>query len=61
MLTCQTFGTLLDNVLNQLHLPPGEFIIHNFRIGVATSAKEAVIADSHIMMLGIPYLLSTKL
>ena len=52
MLTRQTFGTLLDNVLDQLHLPPGEFNTHSFRIGAATSAKEAGIADSQIMMLG---------
>ena len=52
MLTRQTFGNLLDNVLDQLHLPSGEFNTHSFRIGAATSAKEAGISDSQIMMLG---------
>ena len=52
MLTCQLFSTFLDNTLDEMHLSHGEFNTHSFRIGAATSAREAGIADSYIMMLG---------
>ena len=52
MLTRQLFSTFLDNILDEMHLNRGEFNTHSFRIGAATSAKEAGIADSLIMMLG---------
>ena len=52
MLTRQIFATALDNLLTELQLDPGEFNTHSFRIGAATSAKEANISDMHIQMLG---------
>jgi len=52
MLTRQLFSTLLDDILEELHLDRGQFNTHSFRIGAATSAKEAGITDSHIKMLG---------
>ena len=52
MLTRQLFGTALDTILEALQLDHGKYNTHSFRIGAATSAKEAGIADSHIMMLG---------
>lgn len=52
MLTRQLFSTSLNNILDVLGLDRGQYNTHSFRIGVATSAKEAGISDSHIMMLG---------
>ena len=51
-LTRQIFATTLDNLLKELHLNPVEFNTHSFRIGAATSAKEANISDMYIKMLG---------
>ena len=51
-LTCQLFSDSLDNILASLRLDSGEYNTHSFRIGAATSASEAGIPDSTIMMLG---------
>ena len=51
MLTYQFFSTSLDNILDEMHLSYGEFNISRFRIGATTSAKEAGVVDSYIMML----------
>jgi len=50
MLTRQLFSTLLDDILDELHLDRGQFNANSFRIGAATSAKEAGITNSHIKM-----------
>ena len=51
-LTRQLFSDSLDNILASLRLDSGEYNTHSFRIGAATSASEAGIPDSTIMMLG---------
>lgn len=51
-LTRQLFSDSLDNILASLCLDSGEYNTHSFRIGAATSASEAGIPDSTIMMLG---------
>ena len=51
-LTRQLFSESLDNILVTLRLDSGEYNTHSFRIGAATSASEAGIPDSTIMMLG---------
>ena len=51
-LTRQLFSSSLDTILKELHLKNGLYNTHSFRIGAATSAKEAGISDSHIMTLG---------
>ena len=51
-LTRQSFSDSLDNILASLCLTSGEYNTHSFRIGAATSASEAGIPDSTIMMLG---------
>ena len=52
MLTRQLFSSFLDDILERLHLNRHHFNTHSFRIGAATSAKEAGIDDTHIKMLG---------
>ena len=51
MLMRQLFGASLDNILNILHLNRDQFNTHSFRIGAATSAKEAGVDDFFIKML----------
>ena len=52
MLTRQLFSKSLDNILDKLHLNCDQYNTHSFRIGAATSAKEAGIDDLSIKMLG---------
>ena len=52
MLTRQLFSKFLDNILDKLHLKCDQYNTHSFRIGAATSAKEAGIDDLSIKMLG---------
>ena len=51
-LTRARFKTLLSTTLKQAGLDDRKFNTHSFRIGAATSAKAAGIADIHIQMLG---------
>ena len=51
-LTRQTFITLLRTTLRQAGLDDSQYAAHSFRIGAATTAKEAGISDVHIKMLG---------
>ena len=51
-LTRQDFTTLLRTTLRQAGLDGSQYAAHSFRIGAATTAKEAGISDVHIKMLG---------
>ena len=51
-LTHELFSNSLDTILAKLRINSGEYNTHSFRIGAATSASEAGIPDSTIMMLG---------
>lgn len=51
-LTRQAFSTLLSRTLTTAGVSNKGFTTHSFRIGAATSAKEAGISDVHIKMLG---------
>ena len=51
-LTRQRFHTLLSTLLRKIGLPVTHYNTHSFRIGAATSAKDAGISDTHIQMLG---------
>jgi len=51
MLVCQLFSTIMDDILDKLHLDREQFNTHSFRISVATSEKEVDITNSHIKML----------
>ena len=51
-LTRQGFTTLLCTTLRQAGLDDSQYAAHSFRIGAATTAKEAGISDVHIKMLG---------
>ena len=51
-LTRQRFSTELNNILQQLNLDSSLYNTHSFRIGAATSARQAKIPDSYIKMLG---------
>ena len=50
MLTREEFTLEL---LSQLHLDTGQFNANSFRIGTATSAKQAGMCDLHVITLGI--------
>ena len=50
MLTREDFTLEL---LSPLHLDAGQFNAYNFRIGAATSAKQAAMSDLHVITLGI--------
>ena len=52
MLTRQLFSTFLNNILSNVELNQSYFNTHSFRIGAATTAKEAGVDDIHIKMLG---------
>ena len=51
-LTRHRFSTALNNILLQLNLDKQQYNTHSFRIGAATSARQANIPDSYIKMLG---------
>ena len=46
------FRTALKKALKELNLNPSHFNTHSFRIGAATSAKQAGISDSHLKAMG---------
>ena len=52
MLTRDLFGSELDKILGKLDIQIHHYNTHSFRIGAATSAKQAGIADVHIKTLG---------
>ena len=52
MLTRQIFSTELHCILSKMKLDKGSYSTHSFRIGAATSAIEAGIAETQIKMLG---------
>ena len=51
-LTCHRFSMELNNILQKLNLDKHLYNTHSFRIGAATSARQACIPDSYIKMLG---------
>ena len=51
-LTRKLFKAALDNLLSALNLNKGKYNTHSFRIGAATSAKQANIPNTFIQMLG---------
>ena len=52
MLTRQLFSAFLNDILGKLQMNHSHFNTHSFRIGAATTAKEAGIDDTHIKMMG---------
>ena len=44
--------TALNKALEELQMDPSQFNTHSFRIGAATSAKQAGISDTHLKALG---------
>ena len=48
----QKFHNCLSTLLKNIGLPASQYNTHSFRIGAATSAKDAGILDTHIQMLG---------
>ena len=51
-LTRQKFHNCLSTLLKNIGLSASQYNTHSFRIGAATSAKDAGISDTHIQMLG---------
>ena len=51
-LTRGTFSTALNSALEELQMDPSKYNTHSFRIGAATSAKQAGVSDSHLKALG---------
>ena len=51
-LTRESFSTALNKALEELQMDPSQFNTHSFRIGAATSAKQAGISDAHLKALG---------
>ena len=51
-LTRQRFASLITSTLQRAGINDKQYNIHSFRIGAATTAKEAGISDVHIKMLG---------
>lgn len=51
-LTRQHFTSLLTSTLQRAGIDDKRYTTHSFRIGAATSAKDAGISDVHIKMLG---------
>ena len=52
-LTRSIFGFELDEILRKLELSTCHYNMHSFRIGAATSPKQAGISDVHIKKLGL--------
>ena len=52
LLTRATFSAALNEIFQKFNIHPHNFNTHSFRIGAATSAKQAGISDSHIEALG---------
>ena len=51
-LTRGAFSTALNRALEELKMDPSKYNTHSFRIGAATSAKQAGVSDSHLKVLG---------
>ena len=51
-LTRGTFSTALNRALVELQMDPSKYDTHSFRIGAATSAKQAGVSGSHLKALG---------
>lgn len=51
-LTRARFATMISDTLQQAGIDHKQYATHSFRIGAATTAKEAGISDVHIKMLG---------
>ena len=51
-LTRQRLCSLLDSVLTKLHIDNQKYNTHSFRIGAATTAREANIPDALIQLMG---------
>lgn len=51
-LTRTMFRAALNKAFKELKMDPVSFNTHSFRIGAATSAKQAGISDSHLKALG---------
>ena len=51
-LTRQRFASSVSTTLQQAGIDDKRYTTHSFRIGAATSAKEAGISDVHIKMMG---------
>jgi len=51
-LTHQHFSTALNGLLKQLHINEHYYNTHSFRIGAATTVRQANIPDTIIEMLG---------
>ena len=49
LLTRDMFGSNLENVLMTLDLQIHHYNMHSFRLGAATSAKQAALWDLHIV------------
>ena len=50
-LTRMMFSEALNKAFQDLHMDPCIFNTHSFRIGAATSAKQAGISDAHLKVL----------
>ena len=51
-LTRASFSAALNRALKELQMDRSQFKTHSFRIGAATSAKQAGVSDSHLRVLG---------
>ena len=51
-LTRQAFSKALNEAFEELQMDSSQFNTHSFRIGAATSAKQAGMSDSHVKALG---------
>jgi len=47
-----SFSSAINKAFQKLHMDPHDFNTHSFRIGAATSAKQAGMSDSHLKALG---------